>query len=137
MQDGVLEIVAVYGALHLGQLQVGLASACLLRQCDKVRIEMRKKYPVQVDGEPWMQEPCVITINPTLNKEGERRQAYMLRRTNTEMGEVMVEMAAVLDWAEATEVISSGQRDLNLNPNPNPNPNPNLRSYLVDRGIFS
>jgi len=106
MQDGLVEVVGVYGALHLGQLQVGLASAVHLRQCGKVRIEMRKEYPVQVDGEPWMQHPCVITIDPT------NRQATMLRKTNTEMGEVMAEMTAVLDWAEEESVINGKQRDL-------------------------
>ena len=106
MQDGLVEVVGVYGALHLGQLQVGLASAVHLRQCNKVRIEMRNEYPVQVDGEPWMQHPCVITIEPT------SRQATMLRKTNTEMGEVMAEMTAVLDWAEEESVINGKQRDV-------------------------
>ena len=44
MQDGLVEVVGVYGALHLGQLQVGLASAVHLRQAFKVRvIETRSK----------------------------------------------------------------------------------------------
>jgi len=106
MQDGLIEVVAVYGALHLGQLQVGLNSSMHLRQARHVRIQTDRTYPVQVDGEPWLQPPCSIVVTKAA------RQAAMLRKSNTEMGEVMAEMNAVLDWAEASHHINGHQRDV-------------------------
>lgn len=53
--DGVIEIVAVSGALHLGQLNVRIASPSRVAQARDVSIELKRKLPVQVDGEPWLQ----------------------------------------------------------------------------------
>jgi diacylglycerol kinase (ATP) len=53
--DGVIEIVAVSGALHLGQLNVRMATPVRIAQARDVSIELKRKLPVQVDGEPWLQ----------------------------------------------------------------------------------
>jgi diacylglycerol kinase (ATP) len=53
--DGVIEIVAVSGALHLGQLNVRMSTPVRIAQARDVSIELKRKLPVQVDGEPWLQ----------------------------------------------------------------------------------
>ena len=62
--DKLLEIVAVTGALHLGQLNVGVAKPVQIAQGSRVRIELKRKLPVQIDGEPWMQRaPATLKIS--------------------------------------------------------------------------
>ena len=51
--DGLVDIVAVYGALHLGQLSLGTDRPVRLRQARAVRIEVSERFPVHVDGQPW------------------------------------------------------------------------------------
>ena len=51
--DGLVDIVAVYGALHLGQLSLGTDRPVRLRQARAVRIEVGERFPVHVDGQPW------------------------------------------------------------------------------------
>ncbi len=64
--DGVLEIVAVSGALHLGQLNARLAKPVQVAQGCDVRIELKRDLPVQIDGEPWLQRGAA-TLRVSLN----------------------------------------------------------------------
>ena len=79
-----LEVVGIRGVVHMGQIQGGLSSAIRLAQGGRVRqiinnswkkwslfiiykifkikIRMNTEIPVHVDGEPWLQSPCAITI---------------------------------------------------------------------------
>ena len=50
--DGALEIVAVTGALHLGQLNARVAKPVQVAQGRRVRVELKRDLPVQIDGEP-------------------------------------------------------------------------------------
>ena len=56
----VLQLVAVYGSWHLGQLQVGLSRAIRLTQCSSVHITTREPLPMQIDGEPFLQAPATL-----------------------------------------------------------------------------
>jgi diacylglycerol kinase (ATP) len=60
--DTVLEVVAIYGALHLGQIQLGLSRAVPLAQARWITLETNSTLPMQVDGEPWRQRPCRLEI---------------------------------------------------------------------------
>lgn len=60
--DGLLEVLALYSSFHIAQLKVGLASSCRLGQARKVRLELSGNAPMQVDGEPWQQNPATINI---------------------------------------------------------------------------
>lgn len=72
ISDGVLEVMGIVSSFHMAQLQVGLNKPIRLGQAKKVKIVMRESFPVQTDGEPWIQHPCEINITP----EG---QAKMLK----------------------------------------------------------
>ncbi|TDH67367.1 hypothetical protein CCR75_005940 [Bremia lactucae] len=105
--DGLLDVVAVYGTLHLGQMQVGLSKAVRLCQAKTIKITLSDTLPLQIDGEPWLQSPSEIDISFF-------QQAFMLSRTVEERDLVTNKVGEVLDWAELTHVISSRQRDVLL-----------------------
>jgi len=67
ISDGKFEVVAITSAVHLGNVQTGVGSPVIVGQGSKIKIKLNKKVPVQIDGEPWRQEPCTIEINH-LNK---------------------------------------------------------------------
>jgi len=60
--DGKFELVGLTGAAHLGQVQTGLAQPIVIGQGSEIKITMNQNYPVQVDGEPWEQEPCTLFL---------------------------------------------------------------------------
>ncbi|KAK9817740.1 hypothetical protein WJX72_001471 [[Myrmecia] bisecta] len=102
--DGRLEVVAVYGTWHLGQLQVGLSGAKRLCQCRTARISTREELPMQIDGEPWKQGPATLEV-------GFKDQAFMLRRVSSEpMAQMAHIVAEVLEGCQAKGVISQAQR---------------------------
>ncbi|XP_051889235.1 diacylglycerol kinase epsilon [Pristis pectinata] len=62
--DGLLEVVGVYGSFHCAQIHVGLASPIRLGQAHTVRLTLKSSMmPMQVDGEPWVQGPCTVLIS--------------------------------------------------------------------------
>lgn len=63
ISDGVIEVIGIVSSFHMAQLQVGLNKPIRLGQAKSVRIRMRDAYPVQADGEPWIQSPCEISIS--------------------------------------------------------------------------
>jgi diacylglycerol kinase (ATP) len=105
--DGLLDVVAVYGTLHLGQMQVGLSKAVRLCQAKAVNITLKETVPVQIDGEPWLQNPSEMEVSFL-------QQAFMLSRSVEERDVVTKKVGEVLDWAEHTHVISARQRDILL-----------------------
>ncbi|EQC41931.1 hypothetical protein SDRG_00784 [Saprolegnia diclina VS20] len=107
MQDGLLDVVAVTGTLHLGQLQVGLSKAIRLCQCKHIEIKLLERLPIQIDGEPRMQDACAIDISFF-------HQAFMLGKTIEERDTVARQVAETLDWAGHSKIITWTQRDILL-----------------------
>ena len=97
-QDGMLEIVSIRGAFHLGQIKVGLSNAQRLCQCKEATIHIKHKVAVQVDGEPWRQSAC------TLRVKRKPKSASMLHRSSDDGGAETV-MSQLLDWAEERKLV--------------------------------
>ncbi|KYM94857.1 PREDICTED: diacylglycerol kinase epsilon [Cyphomyrmex costatus] len=72
INDGKLEVVALYSSFHMAQLQVGLSKPHRIGQANTVKIILSRPCAMQVDGEPWYQHPCEFNITYS-------NQASMLR----------------------------------------------------------
>lgn len=101
--DKKLELVSVTGTWHLGKLQVGLSRARRLAQGQCIKIQLFAPFPVQVDGEPWFQQPCILDIS-------HYNQAFMLRRADEPLGVAASVVTDVLENAETNRVISTAQK---------------------------
>ena len=107
MDDGVLEIVAVSGALQLGQLNVRMPSARPVRvaQGSDVKITIRgrrgrRKFPMQVDGEPWNQKRDTIVRVNRLEEESESSLAMLSRPKEERLADVIAKWFAANDNAD-------------------------------------
>ncbi|KAK9116539.1 hypothetical protein Sjap_015486 [Stephania japonica] len=104
MHDKVLEVVSISGTWHLGKLQVGLSRARRLAQGQSIKIHLFAPLPVQVDGEPWLQKPCILSIS-------HHGQAFMLKRASLEpLGHAAAIITDVLENAETNHVITASQK---------------------------
>jgi diacylglycerol kinase (ATP) len=104
-QDGLLDIVSIRGAFHLGQIRVGLSTAQKICQCREATIIIKRRVSVQIDGEPWRQNVCTLKVRK--KKTG----AIMLHRSADESNGVETEMAKLLDWAEDRKLIDGKVHD--------------------------
>ncbi|XP_077589720.1 diacylglycerol kinase theta [Stigmatopora nigra] len=75
--DGLLEVVGVTGVVHMGQVQSGLRSGIRIAQGSYMRVTLKKAFPVQVDGEPWLQAPGQIIVSAAGTK------VRMLKKSNS------------------------------------------------------
>ncbi|XP_073014015.1 diacylglycerol kinase 2 [Typha latifolia] len=108
MHDKTLEVVCISGTWHLGKLQVGLSQAQRLAQGNVIRLHIRCPFPVQIDGEPWIQQPGCLEIT-------HHGQVFMLRKASEEpTGHAAAIMTEVLLNAECDGVINAGQKRLLL-----------------------
>lgn len=64
MSDGKLEVVGISSSFHIARLQCGLAEPYRFTQASNLRIDLEGSCAMQVDGEPWMQGPATILVEP-------------------------------------------------------------------------
>lgn len=62
INDGKLEVVAIFSSFHIAQLQMGLSQPLRLGQASNVKIKLLESCAMQVDGEPWCQQPCEFNV---------------------------------------------------------------------------
>ena len=61
--DKLIEVVGLENCLHMGQVRTGLrSSGKRLAQCSHVVVKVKKRFPMQVDGEPWEQPPGMVGL---------------------------------------------------------------------------
>lgn len=62
INDGLIEVVGVRSASHLGNIQMGIADPVIIGQGKVIRltIQQGKSYPYQVDGEPYSSVPGAL-----------------------------------------------------------------------------
>jgi diacylglycerol kinase (ATP) len=75
--DGILELIGVRGSAHIGAIRAGMANGIRLGQARSLAIRVREPIAAQVDGEPFMSEPSLITITllnrvPVLRKSSSK-----------------------------------------------------------------
>ncbi|KAL0462235.1 UNVERIFIED_CONTAM: Diacylglycerol kinase [Sesamum latifolium] len=122
MHDKMLEVVYVTGSWHLGKLQVGLSQATRLAQGKVIRIHVSSPFPVQIDGEPFIQQPGCLEI--THHGQGAKTKlnhrsslgvyAAESLRPRGPKGHAAAIMTDVLVDAECKGVISATQKKLLL-----------------------
>lgn len=60
--DGLLEVLGFTSVTHVGLLKIGIGEPIRLGQGSEIKLHLKKRVPMQVDGEPWEQEPGTITV---------------------------------------------------------------------------
>ncbi|KAG6404056.1 hypothetical protein SASPL_136293 [Salvia splendens] len=91
-------------SMHDKVLEVGLSRARRLAQGQSIKIQIFAGLPVQIDGEPWFQPPCSLTIT-------HHGQAFMLKRAAEEpLDHAAAIIADVLENAETNHVIDTSQK---------------------------
>ena len=63
MNDQVFEVITVSGAVHIAKIKAGISNPVPLAQGSRIRLKVKQKVHMQVDGEAWYQKPCNIAIN--------------------------------------------------------------------------
>lgn len=82
IDDGLLEVVAVKSSFELAQVKLGITSCQKLLQGDAFEVVVHKAIPMQIDGEPWIQNPGKISLS--LLFEEQTRKALMCRPVPSE-----------------------------------------------------
>jgi len=78
--DGIFEVVGFTGAFHMGRVHLNISKGIHLGQGRNLKIRNTRILPAQVDGEPWLLDPCETEIS-FLN------QANMLFNLNSKVQE--------------------------------------------------
>ncbi|XP_063533927.1 diacylglycerol kinase epsilon [Cydia strobilella] len=64
ISDGKIEVVGISSSFHIARLQCGLAEPYRFAQASQIKIELEGCCAMQVDGEPWVQRPATVLVEP-------------------------------------------------------------------------
>jgi len=62
LNDGLLEVVGTEGVKHLMMIRTHFSHSRRIAQGNHIKITVKKPIPAQLDGEAWIQMPCIIHI---------------------------------------------------------------------------
>lgn len=62
LNDGLLEAVGTTGVPHLLAIRAGMSHGYRMAQGNTFTVKIKKPFPVQLDGEGWIQPPGTVTI---------------------------------------------------------------------------
>lgn len=60
--DQLIEVIGLENSIHVAQVKGGMQAGRRLAQCSSIVIRTRQRFPMQLDGEPWLQPPCTISV---------------------------------------------------------------------------
>ena len=80
--DGLLEVVGVTDIVHLSQIQAGIKPAVRIAQGEDIRILLKCKLPVHVDGEPWSQCAGQIVLSNSAPRATMLKKKTKEKKTN-------------------------------------------------------
>ena len=79
--DRLIEVVGLENCLHMGQVRTGLrSSGKRLAQCSHVIVKVKRRFPMQVDGEPWEQPPGTVNYSKTPKLRAKRAKFLVFFR---------------------------------------------------------
>jgi hypothetical protein len=105
-QDGLLELVAVEGALHLAEIKAGLRKPLRLVQASSFEIRINKNnMPFEYDGEPVR----IYNMDTTYIYVDHIEPALMLRCV--EYDESQDKFLDCINWGVSNKIITSKARE--------------------------
>jgi diacylglycerol kinase (ATP) len=60
----IFQVVGLSHLAHLATFKGGFAKPIPLAQGRNIKIVSKTTFPMQIDGEPWIQGPCIMDIGP-------------------------------------------------------------------------
>lgn len=64
LNDGLIEVIGIKSAVHLAGLMINIGRGVRLAQVNEIRIRFNSSVFAQMDGEPWIEQPCIYHIRP-------------------------------------------------------------------------
>lgn len=56
------KVVGITGLAHLAKIKAGIARPIPIAQGRRFKLVSKVRLPMQVDGEPWIQQPGTISV---------------------------------------------------------------------------
>ncbi|KAI3382819.1 hypothetical protein SNEBB_010537 [Seison nebaliae] len=105
LSDGMLEVVGLYGIVHMGQIYSGMRNGIRLAQGSHIKIRIHSELPVQVDGEPWVQQSSSITILRSALRATMLKKSKSKKHRHNQLG--AIEQTSIVE-KEDTSVTNDG-----------------------------
>lgn len=99
--DGYIDIYGLDDTIHTGMMNIGLSKATFITRCKSAKIHLSQRIAMQMDGEPWIQEPGTFELTST--------NLFMLKKGEDMMSEAIGTMTDVLMWGENRNIINKDQ----------------------------